>query len=108
MDFNEYMNNGGQPSGQTKGGGGQSNGQSSQNFSGGQNLFNLINSLAGKFDGKSQKELLEAVYKEAKKNKKAGTLSNAEIDNFVKMISPILDDKKRKYLYKIAEDLKKI
>lgn len=71
-------------------------------------IFNLINALSGKFDGKSQNELMRAVYEEAKRGKKNGTLKNSDIDNFVSMLSPILDDEKRKMLYKIASELKKI
>lgn len=72
------------------------------------NIFNLVNSLAKKFDGKSQNDLLAAIYKEAKRGKQAGTLTNAEIDGFANMLSPILDDKKRGYLNKIVQELKKI
>lgn len=72
------------------------------------NLFNLINSLAGKFDGKSQSDLIKAIYDEAKRGKQNGTLSNAEIDNFVEMLSPFLDEKKKKMLHKISNELKKI
>ncbi len=72
------------------------------------NLYNLIGSLAGRFDGKSQSELIKAIYDEAKKGKQNGTLTNEEIDNFVNMLSPMLDDKKNKILYKIAKELKKI
>ncbi len=73
-----------------------------------QNLLKLVSSLAGKFDGKNQQELIKAIYEEAKKGKKNGTLSNAEIDNFATMLSPILDDKQRKMLKKIVEELKRI
>ena len=72
------------------------------------NLYNLVSSLAGKFDGKSQNDLIKAIYQEAKKGKEQGTLSNTDIDNFVSMLSPMLDDKKRKMLIKIADELKKI
>ncbi len=71
-------------------------------------LYELIGSLAGRFDGKSQSELIKAIYEEAKKGKQHGTLSNSDIDNFVQMLSPLLDDKKRKILNKIAIELKKI
>lgn len=71
-------------------------------------IFGLINNLAGKFDGKSPDELFDAVYKEAEKGKKNGTLTNDDIDNFANAISPFFDDKKRKYLRKIVEELKKI
>ena len=72
------------------------------------NLYNLVQSLANKFDGKSQTELIKAIYDEAKKGKQNGTLTNSEIDNFVSMLSPLLDDKKRKMLSKITAELKKI
>lgn len=72
------------------------------------NLYNLVSGLAGRFDGKSQADLIKAIYEEAKKGKQNGTLSNADIDNFVNMLSPMLDDKKQKMLIKIANELKKI
>lgn len=91
-DFNEYAEN--------------SNNAGGSNNQG--NLFSLVNSLAKKFDGKSQTELLSAIYKEAKNGKQKGTLKNADIDNFVKTMSPFLDDRKRELLLKVAKDLKKI
>ena len=72
------------------------------------NIFALVNSLAKKFDGKSQNELLSAIYKEAKSGKQKGTLSNSDIDNFVNTLSPFLDGKKRELLNKVAKELKKI
>ena len=95
QDFNDYINN------------------DSENFQSGESgvnpdLLNLVKGLAGRFDGKNQNELIKAIYMEAKRGKENGTLSNADIDNFVATLSPILDDKKRKMLYKIAEELKKI
>ncbi len=72
------------------------------------NIFNLVNSIAQEYDGKSQNELLMAIYKEAKKGKERGTLTNEEIDSFTRMLSPLLDDKKRSMLFKIANEIKKI
>lgn len=71
-------------------------------------LYETVTRLAKNFDGKSQNDLLRAIYKEAERGKRAGTLTNAEIDKFVAMLSPVLDGKKRAYLNKIAQDLKKI
>lgn len=73
-----------------------------------QNLMNLVMSLASKYDGKNSSELIKAVYEEAKKGKANGTLTNKDLDNFANMLSPLLDDKKRKLLYKITEELKRI
>ena len=96
QDFNSFAN--GQKS---KGGNGAPEGMD-------KNLYNLVSGLAGRFDGKSQSELIKAIYEEAKKGKQNGTLSNADIDNFVNMLSPMLDSKKQKMLLKIASELKKI
>ena len=60
QDFNEYAKN------QTSKPEGMDDG-----------LFNLVNNIASKFDGKNQNELLMAIYKEAQKGKRNGTLSNA-------------------------------
>ncbi|MBO4252059.1 MAG: hypothetical protein J5911_05320 [Clostridia bacterium] len=96
-DFNSYAKNFG-----SSGGAGFSDGKN------GGGLFETVSRIAKQFDGKGTDELLRAIYDEAKSRKKAGTLTNAEIDGFVAMLSPALDSKKRRYLQKIAEDLKKI
>ncbi|MBR5192558.1 MAG: hypothetical protein IKW33_04025 [Clostridia bacterium] len=72
------------------------------------NLFNLVNSIASKYNGKNQNELLVAIYNEAKKGKKAGTLTNQDIDNFASMLSPFLDSQKRTMLNKLVKELKNI
>lgn len=73
-----------------------------------QNLFNLVNSIATKYDGKNQNEILMAIYKEAKKGKERGTLTNQDLDNFSRMLAPLLDEKKKSVLTKIVNELKKI
>ena len=70
-------------------------------------LISMITSIARSYDGKNEDELLRAIYIEAERNRKAGTLSDSDIDNFTTMLSPILDDKKRKKLYDIANKLKR-
>ena len=72
------------------------------------NIFNIVTEVSSKFDGKSQNELLSAIYKEAVKGKRNGTLKNSDIDNFAQMLLPFLDDKKAKLLNKIVIELKKI
>ena len=57
-----------------------------------QDFVNLVSSLSGKFDGKNQNELLKAIYEQAEKGKRNGTLSNAEIDGFAKTLAPLLDE----------------
>ena len=92
QDFNDYVKEHGE----------------NENSGMNKNLYDLVASLSSRFDGKSQNELVRAIYEEAKKGKRNGTLSNADIDNFVATLSPLLDDKKRKMLIKIASELKQI
>lgn len=96
QDFNEFSKNQGFNSNQ------------SQNPGVPQNLFELISGLSKKFDGKNQNELLQAIYAEAVKGKKNNTLTNADIDNFASILSPMLDGKQNKILQKIVKDLKNI
>ena len=98
QDFNDYVKNGN-----------VGDDQQTYDVSGmDKNLFNMVSSLATRFDGKSQNELLMAIYEEAKKGKRQGTLTNADIDNFASIISPMLDEKKKKMLRKVIAELKKI
>ena len=97
QDFNDYVKNGGNDNG-------------NNNFNNGVNggIADMVGALAGKFDGKNQSELIKAVYQEAKKGKKNGTLTNKDLDNFASMLSPVLDGKQKKMLFKIVEELKGI
>lgn len=95
MDFNEYAKN-------------NAKNASKNTYGIDDNLFNMVSSIASKYDGKNQTELLKAIYQQAKKGKENKTLSNADIDNFVNMLSPMVDEKQRKLLFKVAEELKKI
>jgi hypothetical protein len=71
-------------------------------------LFKKVMEIAQKYEGKSANELLKAIYEEAEKGKKNGTLTNEEIDALSLMLSPFLDQQKRKILEKIVTELKKI
>lgn len=94
QDFNSYSKNY------------QSENNFEQNIS--PDILSLINALSGKFNGKSQNELLTAIYEEAKRGKKAGTLSNKDIDAFYNTLLPFLDEKKQKILKKVVQDIKNI
>ena len=88
QDFNDYIN--------------------SNQSSNGPDLEDFVRGIAQKFDGKSNGDLLKAIYEEALKGKRNGTLTNAEIDNFAAMLSPMLDDKQRMVLKKVVNELKKL
>ena len=92
QDFNEYANN---PENFNERG---TNGD----------LFRTVSDLAKKFDGKNGNDLLRAVYAEAERGKKNGTLSNADLDKFAATLSPLLDEKKMALLKKVVADIKKI
>ena len=70
-------------------------------------LTDLIKNLAGKFDGKSENEILSAILKETERGRQAGTLKDEDIDRFASMLAPMLDDGKRKKLYTVVEKLKR-
>ena len=70
-------------------------------------LSEMVKALAGKYDGATEEELIRAIVLEAEKGRRNGTLSDADIDKFVSMLAPMLDEKKRKKLYAIAEKIKK-
>lgn len=74
----------------------------------GLDLVKLMTALSQKFDGKNQNELLRAIYEEAEKGKRNGTLTNEQLDYFESMLCAVLDDKKRKLLKRIIKELKKI
>lgn len=75
---------------------------------GGDDFIAEAGRIAARFDGKSENELLRAIYARAVEGKKNGTLTNAQIDAFCAQLAPMLDAAKRKKLQKIAEELKKL
>ena len=64
--------------------------------------------VASKYEGKSENDLLKAIYTQAVEGTRNGTLSNEQIDAFYRQFSPMLDAGKRKKLAKIVEQLKKM
>lgn len=68
----------------------------------------LTAKIAAAYNGKSNAQMLRSILSEAEKSKRAGTLSNEEIDNFYNTFSPMLDASQRKKLREIVEKLKKI
>lgn len=64
--------------------------------------------LSKQYEGKSESDMLKAIYAQALEGKRNGTLTNEQIDAFYKQISPMLDGVKRKKLQKIVAELKKI
>ena len=72
------------------------------------NAEDLAKQLASAYHGKSNADMLKNILAEAEKSKRAGTLSNEEIERFYQSFSPMLDAGQRKRLHVIVERLKQI
>ncbi|MBO5412143.1 MAG: hypothetical protein J6A38_03600 [Clostridia bacterium] len=68
----------------------------------------LTQKIAQAYNGKSNAEMLRTILAEAEKSKRAGTLSNEEIENFYQSFAPMLDGGQRKKLRAVVEKLKAI
>ena len=68
----------------------------------------LTKQIASAYHGKSNADMLKSILTEAEKSKRAGTLSNEEIENFYQTFSPMLDSGQRKKLRAVVEKLKQI
>ena len=68
----------------------------------------LTKQIARAYNGKSNADMLKNILAEAEKGKRAGTLSNEEIEAFYQSFSPMLDGAQRKRLRVIIDRLKEI
>ena len=68
----------------------------------------LTERLTSAYEGKSDLEILKNILQEAEKSKRAGTLTNAEIESFYEAFSPMLDAFQRKTLRLVVDKLKEI
>ena len=68
----------------------------------------LMKKMASAYDGRSSADIWRNILSEAEKSKRAGTLSNEEIDRFYQSFAPMLDRSQRKRLESVVEKLKKI
>lgn len=93
MDFNSYVNSG-------------ANGAEAEGREGA-DVASILSQLAGKYEGMSEDQILSAILSEAEKGRRNGTLTDADIDSFVKSVEPMLADSQRKKLHRVVEFLKK-
>ena len=68
----------------------------------------LTRKIARAYDGKSKTAMLKSILNEAEKSKRAGTLSNEEIESFYQSFAPMLDSMQRRRLRAIVDRLKEI
>ena len=68
----------------------------------------LTKKIASAYHGKSNADIFKSILAEAEKGKRAGTLSNEEIEAFYQSFSPMLSPAQRKQLRIIVDRLKAI
>lgn len=64
--------------------------------------------IAAEYKGKSENDVIKSIMSQAEKGKRAGTLTDADIDNFYNNFSPMLNGAQKKKLKVLIEKLKKI
>ena len=72
------------------------------------NAEELTRKIAAAYNGKSNMAMLQSILKEAEKSKRAGTLSNEEIETFYQSFAPMLDNVQRRRLRAVVDRLKSI
>ena len=68
----------------------------------------LTKQLAAAYEGKSSMDMMASILSQAESSKRAGMLTNAQIDEFYAQFSPMLNDFQRKKLGEIVKRLKEI
>lgn len=68
----------------------------------------LTRKIAQAYEGKSNMSMLKKILEEAEQSKRAGTLSNEEIERFYQSFSPMLNGFQKRQLREIIERLKQI
>lgn len=64
--------------------------------------------LMKEYQGKSETELVRAIYARAAESRKNGTLTDEQIDAFYSQLAPMLDGVKRRKLRKLIDELKRM
>ena len=68
----------------------------------------LTKRIAAAYNGKSNADMWRSIVAEAERSRRAGTLTDEDIDTFYQTFSPMLDTSQRKRLQAIVEKLKKM
>ena len=71
-------------------------------------VADMAKMMAKAFEGKGEADILRAIYKEAERGRKAGALTDSDLDNFYAALYPMLDAAKRKKLEQVINKLKKM
>jgi len=68
----------------------------------------LTKKIASAYNGKSNADMLRSILSEAEKSKRAGTLTNEEIEAFYQNFAPMLNGVQKKQLRVVVDRLKNI
>lgn len=68
----------------------------------------LTKKIAAAYSGKSNADMWRSILAEAEKSRRAGTLSDEEIDRFYQSFAPMLDGAQKRRLRAVVERLKQI
>ena len=82
--------------------------QTSGDAQAGNSAETLTRKIAQAYNGKSNMAMLQNILQEAERSKRAGTLSNEEIEAFYQSFSPMLSPAQRKQLRIVVDRLKGI
>ena len=69
--------------------------------------MDLLKNLAKKYEGASEEDIISSIMLEAEKGRKRGTLTDNDIDNFYKMLYPMLNPSQQKKLNSVISKIKK-
>lgn len=68
--------------------------------------INYIKNLAKYYEGKGEDQLIKDIYNNVKAQKESGKLTNAQIEQFAKTVSPMLSPAQREKLNELVIQLK--
>lgn len=68
----------------------------------------LTRKIAASYNGRSNADMLRGILAEAEKSKRAGTLSNEEIEAFYQSFAPMLNALQKRQLRAVVDRLKEI
>lgn len=105
-DFKSYSSEQPENSGNRNAGQNETHGGVSQSQV--NNTVEMAKIITKAMSGKSEGQILHTIMAEAERGKREGTLTNADLDNFYKALSPMLDGFKKKKLKEVIERLKNI
>ena len=71
-------------------------------------VVRLSKQIAEAYDGKPSADMLRSIMAQAEAGKRAGTLTNEDIDAFYLQFSPMLSEGQQKMLKSVVEKLKRI